>query len=438
MKNSTSPISIPEIVDIIVSNLVNDFDFERQLTWIERRRLSACGLVSQDFYMASRRYLFATISLDVSDSGCPFSWSHIHKLHQILSSNPMIQRQIRHLMINIEAEPIPAVPETAVLDFSIKPSRFAALMNLVPSLRALTVCSKPCSLTYDNVVNLFRTLDVLRIQCPDLHKLCIGRIENVPLSFLSNWSNITDLRTMYVTGHFNFMTDMPLERFHSTVSSSFPNWNPFNFIKFNRLQYLGVVFTTDSVTGHQTLLRINNALPALSHLQLVHYGSRFYVPEVGTVSAIPSLRSINFVEFIGNDNWPSSILNNIASFLEPKDSTPNDIESIDILIFGACHLTSRALNYLSTWSKLDRIFTSKEYHKLTHVRISIGPYESEEAAEFKPRGAFNTVLHRCHLLVLPLTCASQSIHVEFEAADSHFAVNDIQTTVPSYIVPLRC
>ncbi|KAF9486158.1 hypothetical protein BDN70DRAFT_926863 [Pholiota conissans] len=439
-------IAVPEIVDLIVSNLLDDLDFERALTMREQRDLSACSLVSLAFYTASRRYLFATVIIDLklilSERSCTRAWSRIRDLLQILSSNPMLQQRICHLRVVLRTNLHTSLPSTEdstnlwttsseqLIDtsgtrpFRLRESGFDDLLHLLPSLKALSICSR---LESEEMNEVLSSLGVLRSHCANLHRLRLSGIINMDPQFLSQWVCITDFQATdgmsFSRDYSNLLTNMPLERFHVRLILNRGSTLDLPRLNWSRFQNLRLDVRADRDVVYGLLFRLSGGMPALKELRLRFafckwpyiiirddagaYSSGFDITPPLSMSLLPSLKILYINDVPRNPK--TKFLRNLSHFLSPKEPTILNIECINLRIIGDDCTKRLLLKSTKEWSRIDRAFTSHQYANLRKVNIDLVLYEHVYYSTFEE---MLTLRENFPFSVLPLTCASQSVHVQ--------------------------
>ncbi|KAF8172648.1 hypothetical protein BJ912DRAFT_99898 [Pholiota molesta] len=237
MESTTSPSSsilVPELIDLFISNVAAR-KYDEPLDWIQRRDLASCGLVSKSFYLPSRKYLFATIIFRIKFEqyrGQHFRFAS--ELDGILSSNPMLQEQIHHLVIKYVEEssdpPYRDPYRNASLDTYLDSShrdayrerqearklamvddsgeeKLRRMISLLPALRKLSLVGNSYRVPWDEAVlslvgNSYRIpcneavlliLEALSLSCPHLHRLRFSQMHHVPDRFIQRWPKVDDL-----------------------------------------------------------------------------------------------------------------------------------------------------------------------------------------------------------------------------------------------------
>ncbi|KAF9486169.1 hypothetical protein BDN70DRAFT_926873 [Pholiota conissans] len=391
------------------------------------RDLSSCGQVSQAFYSASRRYLFSLIFIGVVRRGHrlqSLAMTRIRKLLDILSENPLIQRQIQNLRIDVTYIDETLAPsetheyeamESEVIDFQLAEIGFDSLMLQFMALKSLTIHPIPgySSLcTFKNLSRLFSSLSVLPTCCPNLHKLIMDNVKSVPTSFLSQWPCITDfvaLSTTFTQEGSSMNDVMHFKRFSLRVISPGADAELLKSIDFGRLRDLSLIFSRcwARYTLYMVLRCIDNALPVLNRLCLNNI-FKFQVALPISISGFPSLQVLDIIDRVSP--YDKGLLPNLARFLTPANSATLNIRIINLTIWGPHAFDIILLGSSAEWATLDRIFSSNQYSHLTRVRIMI----VVDLSGFVDQELVKSAIDNFTSNFVPLTHALQSVSISVE------------------------
>ncbi|KAF9485040.1 hypothetical protein BDN70DRAFT_706315 [Pholiota conissans] len=411
-----SPMFPAELIQLFIDHLAPD-NYDQPLTSFQRRDLASCGLVSASFYTASRKHLFSTVKILYKPDErreAPFV------LDDILSANPKLQEHVRHLIIMVSRRHSKLRENSELVrgggSGAMEGEYLSHLVGLVPALRKLSIEN-----TYSQALRpgFGAILDKLRASCPDLHHLRIVHLD-VPLSFILQWTNITDLEIHY-TGllerHYSKQnTVIPT---HSTSSppiirltigeSVFYHHLLQKSLDLTRLRYLHLSPTLLEDDREWGLL--DNTFPVLNHLSLYHAFkvlAPWHLQYTLCDSKFPALDVIE----INEDVETRRPFPYIVDALAPKEGTFS-IRHVKITLEAG--RPQEFLDLLDKqhqrWAEADTAWTSAQYYSLTMVSIHCTFRFATPFDSIKDQEKLQLVINCAHRL-LPRV-SSSSIILDF-------------------------
>ncbi|KAF9485041.1 hypothetical protein BDN70DRAFT_706386 [Pholiota conissans] len=178
----------PELIEAIVEHLA-PVNYDEPLDAHQRRDLASCGLVSNSFYYASRKYLFATVEVRIVPEARRLSGL---QLGDLLSANPLLQQHVLQLVLVLAPRVNMGANSTESSDVT-EGEHLARIMHLMPVLQKLSIDSDGDMQFVQYSDNLASLLDKLRSFCPSLHRLRISKTLCIPMSSILEWTIVTDL-----------------------------------------------------------------------------------------------------------------------------------------------------------------------------------------------------------------------------------------------------
>ncbi|KAF9485049.1 hypothetical protein BDN70DRAFT_917229 [Pholiota conissans] len=445
----TSPQFPPEIIDLFVLNLAPK-KYDKVRWYDEKRDLAACGLVSRAFYLPSRRYLFSTVTIYVDIFPNGKIRLPTETLREILVANPLLQNQIYHLFVaypvqfsypgtpwDLTAPEMREIYAAAKNNAENENKCLSHIVRLVPALRKLTICSTEYDLRDPAYFNpdMASILYELKGLCPHLHRLGIIAVHDVPLSYILQWTNITELRLsdVVLVHNSNSQSDSgsesesdadadSMDLSQSTITS-FPfierlfmrgtNYLPaFSSLHFGQLRYLRLSFPRGSeivpwsVDQKWDLLRQNSLV--LTHLHLSGAFCTSYWTHMLSEVSVPALKILEinekvFMEALG-------LVLRISGFLCPTDAS--SVFSVQhILITSQSYVIADILDYEQGWKQLDAAWTSAQYSSLAKVDVRLTFDLRSGISETLTDDEILLRIENCASRLLPLVSASLTSRV---------------------------
>ncbi|KAF9486171.1 hypothetical protein BDN70DRAFT_870262 [Pholiota conissans] len=477
MKSETSrPLHMlpSTIIETIIANLVHGKGYANgaKLTRLERRDLASCGLASSLFYLPSRRYLFATvtINLDLYNSRGEEIWLSRNGLVDILSGNTMLQNQVYHLVVTYMDPKSDRWMRPAGYIGAPRSDAFQQIVRFFPALRGLTIASSlPGCGTLFNVAVAFVSQE-LKFYCPHLRSLTLMEVNDTPIEFFHQWACITELKLVDVdlsdpkepnVDDQGGDDDGQAEDAQKALESQ----RRAGSLKIERLCLHGAMYLTESLVNslnnhHLQYLhlsfdpRVGSVVPMSQAAQLVHVVAptlahlslkdAFYYDSILEFSD-SVIQNVKFLELVGRDtpDTPETPFPSIASFLTPKTSNiVSKLERISISFSCSRDIMKKVFDYNQGWSALDILWTGPQYQHLAKVdiRLIFTATGSEKAIlrlEHKTKILMELIKHRSYRLLPLVSCSPRidlNFHIEVHSLTRYVAWNNRTGRASNFIL----